>query len=63
MARGPTVFAAHGAVEESPAHRANLLDPGVRQLGIGIARGRLPSGEVEVFLTEILAEPVRPARD
>ena len=57
VARGPSAIAAHRAAEESPAHRANLLDRGARQLGIGLVRRRLSSGEEEVFLTEILAEP------
>ncbi|BDG07752.1 CAP domain-containing protein [Anaeromyxobacter paludicola] len=57
VARGPSALAAHDAAEESPAHRANLLDRSVREVGVGIARRRLPAGEVEVFLTEILADP------
>ncbi|HZZ84415.1 MAG TPA: CAP domain-containing protein [Anaeromyxobacteraceae bacterium] len=57
VASGASALAAHGAAEESPAHRANLLERGVRELGVGVARRQLASGEVEVFVTEILAEP------
>jgi uncharacterized protein YkwD len=60
VAKGRTAIAAHAAAEESPAHRANLLQPSVRRAGIGIARGRLASGAPVVYLTEIL---VRPADD
>ena len=58
IALGPTALAAHAAAEESPGHRANLLDPRARQVGCGLARGRLPGGEPVVYLTELLAEPL-----
>ncbi|HEU4382250.1 MAG TPA: CAP domain-containing protein [Anaeromyxobacteraceae bacterium] len=58
IALGPTALAAHAAAEESPGHRANLLDPRARLVGCGLARGRLPGGEPVVYLTEILVEPL-----
>jgi uncharacterized protein YkwD len=61
VAKGPTALAAHAAVEESPAHLGNLLDPKVRELGCGIARGELSTGDPVVYLTEILVEPVEDA--
>ena len=61
VAKGPTALAAHAAVEESPAHLGNLLDPKVREIGCGIARGELSTGDPVVYLTEILVEPVEDA--
>ncbi len=58
IAVGPTALAAHAAAEESPGHLANLLGPRFRQMGCGIARGRLPTGEPAVYLTEVLAQPL-----
>jgi uncharacterized protein YkwD len=57
VARGGTTLAAHEAAEESPAHRENLLQAGATRVGVGIARGTLPSGLPVVYLTEILVEP------
>jgi uncharacterized protein YkwD len=57
VARDGTALGAHAGLEESPAHRANLLAPGATQAGVGIARTRLPSGEASVYLTQVLLEP------
>ncbi|WP_248356419.1 CAP domain-containing protein [Anaeromyxobacter oryzae] len=57
VARGGTALAAHEAAEESPAHRGNMLQPRATRVGVGIARGQLPSGGPAVYLTEILVEP------
>jgi uncharacterized protein YkwD len=57
VARAATALDAHAAVEESPAHLANVLRPGATRAGIGIARARLPSGDATVYLCEILLEP------
>ncbi|MFY3746729.1 CAP domain-containing protein, partial [Anaeromyxobacter sp. Red801] len=57
VARASTALEAHEAAEESPAHLGNLLQPGVSRVGVGIARGRLSSGDPTVYLTEILVEP------
>jgi uncharacterized protein YkwD len=58
IARGDTALAAHAAAEESPAHRGNILSPLAERVGVGLARGRLPSGEPAVYLTEIFVQPV-----
>ncbi|HEY6104696.1 MAG TPA: CAP domain-containing protein [Anaeromyxobacteraceae bacterium] len=58
IALGPTALAAHAVAEESPGHRANLLGPHARQVGCGVARGRLPGGEPVVYLTEVFAQPL-----
>ncbi len=50
VARAPTLALAHARLLASPSHRANLLDPVVDTLGIGIAS----SGE-DVYLVELLA--------
>ena len=57
VARGESSLAAHAAMEASPAHRGNLLAPEATRVGVGIARGALPTGERIVYLTEILIEP------
>jgi uncharacterized protein YkwD len=58
VARGDDALDAHRAVEESPAHLANLLSPRVRDVGVGVARGELPGGQPVAYLTEILVQPV-----
>ncbi len=60
VARGDGALDAHRATVESPAHLASLLDPDVRLLGLGIARGVLPGGQPVTYLTEILLEPLGP---
>jgi uncharacterized protein YkwD len=57
VARAASGLAAHGAAEDSPAHRGAMLDPAVRVMACGLARGALPSGEPVVYLTEIFVEP------
>jgi uncharacterized protein YkwD len=49
---------AHEAVESSPAHLSNLLDPHYRRLGLGAVVGISPDGAEGVYLTEVLALPV-----
>jgi uncharacterized protein YkwD len=63
VSRGDGAMDAHRAMVESPAHLANLLAPGAQIVGLGIARGKLPSGQPVVYLTQILVEPrdARPA--
>ncbi len=58
VAKGDTAMAAHRAAEESPAHRESILSRAARQVGCGIARGRLPTGDPVVYLTEVFLEPV-----
>jgi uncharacterized protein YkwD len=57
VARGATALEAHLAVEESPAHLANVLAPGATRAGIGVAHGKDASGAPTVYLAEILVEP------
>lgn len=57
VAQARTALAAHAATEASPAHRANLLAAGVRRVGVGIARGRLSTGDPAIYLTQLLVEP------
>jgi uncharacterized protein YkwD len=59
LGNGQTALAAHEAIEESPAHRDNLLVAGPTLAGIGIARGTLPGGGPLVYLTEVFVEPPR----
>ena len=62
VARGPSALAAHRLIEESPAHRQNLLARTATRIGCGIARGTLAGGEQVVYLTELLVEPVEDGR-
>jgi uncharacterized protein YkwD len=57
VARDSTALEAHATAEDSPAHLANMLRPAATRAGIGIARGRLPSGDPIVYLAEVLIEP------
>lgn len=57
VASGASSLDAHAAIEASPAHRSSLLQPAARRLGVGIARGALPTGERVAWLTEVLVEP------
>ncbi len=60
LASGP--LAAHAAIEESPGHRKNLLDPAFERVGFGLARqGR--DGGSDVLLVELLATPARSGVD
>jgi len=60
MASGP--LAAHAAIEESPGHRKNLLDPTFERVGFGLARQARDGGS-EVLLVELLATPARSGGD
>lgn len=39
LAYAPTVEIAHAGLMKSPGHRANILNPAFRRVGIGVARG------------------------
>jgi uncharacterized protein YkwD len=56
VARARTAVEAHETAEASPAHRANVLHRGAGVVGVGVARGRLPTGDPIVYLTEIFVE-------
>ncbi len=62
VAQGPSALAAHGKIEESPAHLANVL-ASATQVGVGVVRGALPSGAPTVYLTEILVQPPDDGRE
>jgi hypothetical protein len=51
VGRGATVASIHGALMDSAGHRANILDPRVTQLGIGVER---TSG---LWVTQVFREP------
>ena len=62
MASGP--LAAHAAIEESPGHRKNLLDPAFERVGFGLARQTRDGGAgSDVLLVELLATPARSGVD
>jgi uncharacterized protein YkwD len=63
VARAGSALDAHEGAEESPAHLANVLRREPTQVGIGVARSRLPSGDATVYLTEIFVEPPDDARE
>jgi uncharacterized protein YkwD len=58
VARGGSARDAHRAIEESPAHRQNILSADATEIGCGIARAQLPGGRTQVYLTEIFLRPV-----
>ena len=60
MASGP--LAAHAAIEESPGHRKNLLDPAFDRVGFGLARQARDGGS-ELLLVELLATPAKAGAD
>lgn len=57
VAAARSALAAHDAAVESPAHLRNMLEPEVSQVGIGVVREILASGDPRVYLTEILIQP------
>ncbi|MFL5457038.1 MAG: CAP domain-containing protein [Myxococcales bacterium] len=60
---GETPLAAHAGIASSPAHLSNLLDPRFSRVGLGTARGPSPDGAEGIYLTEVLASPVRGSKD
>lgn len=60
MAAGP--LAAHAAIEESPGHRKNLLDPAFERVGFGLARQARDGGS-EVIVVELFATPAKGGGD
>ena len=56
VAVASTALEAHAAAVASPAHLRNMLEPGVRTVGVGIARELSASGRTRVYLTEIFVE-------
>lgn len=54
VASAATALEAHAAIEESPAHLANVLSRDARSAGVGVARA--PGGGA-VYLTELLVAP------
>jgi uncharacterized protein YkwD len=67
LAPGP--LAAHFGIEHSPGHRRNLLDPGFRFMGLGVAFQKV-DGRDQVVLTEVftaasptVAEPQDPRQE
>lgn len=57
VAAARTAMTAHQQAADSPAHLRNMLEPGVTRVGVGMARGTLPSGDPYVYVTEILIDP------
>lgn len=46
---------AHRELMESPGHRASILDPQARTVGIGVAMTKSPSGDPWILVTELFA--------
>lgn len=59
FASGP--LAAHFGIEQSPAHRAHLLDSTYTRVGLGIAFRRV-GGRDQAFITEVFARPSQETR-
>jgi uncharacterized protein YkwD len=60
MASGP--LAAHAAIEASPGHRKNLLDPAFERVGFGLARQARDGGSEEIVV-ELFATPAKGSGD
>jgi uncharacterized protein YkwD len=56
VAAAASALEAHAAAEASPAHLRNMLEPGIRKVGVGLARELSASGRTRVYLTEIFVE-------
>lgn len=52
IASAPTVQWAHDALMDSPGHRANLLNPSLRRIGIGIA----PKDSKSILVTQAFTD-------
>jgi uncharacterized protein YkwD len=53
VARAYGVGEAHGALMNSPGHRANLMSAAATHIGIGIVLGKEVAGRREMFLTQV----------
>lgn len=42
---------------DSPEHRANILHPAFRELGVGVAAGEGPDGRYRVYWVQVFADP------
>jgi uncharacterized protein YkwD len=51
-------LAAHGAIEQSPGHLANILDPEVTRVGVGVVKVTR-NGTDSALVTEVFALPTR----
>ncbi|MBI3181957.1 MAG: CAP domain-containing protein [Myxococcales bacterium] len=60
LASGP--LAAHFAVEHSPGHRRNLIDPTYSLAGVGVTFRKGPDRS-EAIIAEVLASPQKPPAD
>ena len=63
LGEAPGALAAERAIEGSPAHLENTLDPGFTHLGLALYPNAHPGGEVTLLLTEIFATPPPPLAD
>jgi len=58
ISRAASIFDAHNSLLRSPVHRANVLSPSFRRVGIGIAFGRDSRGGRVIYVTQEFAEPL-----
>ncbi len=63
VAMGSSALEAHRAIEESPAHLENILATDVEEIGCGLARVVLPTGERFTYLTEVFLARVDDGSD
>lgn len=55
LAKAADPFIAHRELMESPGHRASILDPDVRQVGVGVVATRGLNGEPWLMITQLFA--------
>jgi hypothetical protein len=54
LARAHSAAAAQRGLLSSPAHRANILDPGAVEAGVGVALSEAADGEIALLVTELI---------
>jgi uncharacterized protein YkwD len=55
LVKAPEPYTAHRQLMESPGHRASILDPAVRYVGIGAVQSTNPDGKPWLLITEVFA--------
>ena len=60
LARSSSVESAHQSLMNSPGHRANILSPGVTQVGVGVIGAAAEAGSTDLIVTEVFVRVPAP---
>ena len=60
VSRSPSITEAHAGLMRSPGHRANILDPDVTHLGVGVVSVNASPDRRELHVTQLFASPIVP---